>query len=337
MGARLKAPQGLVGFVALAFLALAMACGSATGGPSPNPLYTEMLKAAGVMQEASRILYAEKSARGLLPSDGADPNRTGMIGFEYTPMTTEQADAPSKRTTTNPDFAAALVRLVASLGLPPGTPVVLALSGSFVGADVAMLAAVEVLDLRPVLVVSAGTSQWGANNPEFNLLDMLALFRERGVIRTRATVAVIGGPDGAGAGMDDNARAALRASAARDRVPLVETHPLSAVIDGIVAHVDAALGGSKPGAVINVGGAVIGPGTCNESFTFPTGITTTPLPCSGGGTPGVLMRYLSPDVPAVQILNIRRLAIDLGLPYDPIPLPAPGENPAVYGPRPAAR
>jgi poly-gamma-glutamate system protein len=298
---------------------------------APHPRHAQMIAAANVMPAASAILYAERAARGLLPPDGADPNRTGMIGFEYTPMTTEQADLPSKRTTTNPDFAAALVRLLDTLQLPPKTPVVLALSGSYVGADVAMLAAVEALDLKPVLVVSAGTSQWGANNPEFNLLDMLAVLRERGLIRTPVTVAVIGGPDGAGAGMDDAARAALRASAARHGAPLVEARPLKAVIDGIVAAVDRALAGARPGAVINVGGAVIGPGTCNESFTFPPGITTVPLPCSGGGTPGVLMRYLSPEVPAVQILNMMRLSAELGLPYDPVPLPVPGENLAVYG------
>jgi poly-gamma-glutamate system protein len=318
--------------------ALPMIAGVVLGGASgqlANPRYAEMVAAAEVMRKASAILYAEKAARGLLPPEGADPNRTGMIGFEYTPMTTEQADLPSKRTTTNPDFAAALIRLLDTLHLPAESPVVLALSGSYVGADVAMLAAVEALRLKPVLVVSAGTSQWGANNPEFNLLDMLALLRERGLIRTRTTVAVIGGPDGAGAGMDDAARAALRASAARDGVPLVEARPLAAVIDGIVDHVDRGLAGAKPRAVINVGGAVIGPGTCNESFTFPPGITTRPLPCSGGGTPGVLMRYLSPEVPAVQILNMMRLSAEFGLPYDPVPLPVPGANVAVYGLPPA--
>jgi poly-gamma-glutamate system protein len=226
--------------------------------------------------------------------------------------------------------------LIDGLHLPALTPVVLVLSGSYVGADVAMLAALEALDLRPVVVISAGTSQWGANNPEFNILDILALLRERGLIRSAVTVAAIGGPDGAGAGMDDPTQAALRASAARHGVPLVEAHPLAAVVDGLVGRANAALAGATAGAVINVGGAVVGPGTCNESFTFPSGVTAAPVPCSGGGTPGVLMRFLSPDVPAVHILNIMRLAAQMDLPFDPMPLPRPGDNLALYGPRPAA-
>jgi poly-gamma-glutamate system protein len=301
-----------------------------------NNRYPEMIRAAHVMQEASALLYAEKTARQLQPPDGADPNRTGMIGFEHTPMTTEIGELPSKRTTTNPDFAAALVRLIDGLHLPPHAPVVLVLSGSFVGADVAMVAALEALELSPVVVVSAGTSQWGANNPEFNILDILALLRERGIIRTNVAVTAIGGFDGAGAGMDDASRAALRESAARHGVPLVEAHPLSAVIDGLVEQANRALAGAKPAAVINVGGAVVGPGTCNESYGFPSGVTKVPVPCTGSGTPGVLMRYLTPDVPAVHVLNIMRMAGEMQLPFDPVPLPKVGENLAVYGPPPPA-
>jgi poly-gamma-glutamate system protein len=308
----------------------------ASAPAAPNLRYTEMMAAARVMQEAGTILYGEKAARGLLPPQGADPNRTGMIGFEYTPMTTEIGQLPSKRTTTNPDFAAALVRLIDGLQLPPRAPVVVVLSGSFVGADVAMVAALEALDLMPVVVASAGTSQWGGNNPEFNILDILSLLRERGLIRVPVTAAAIGGFDGAGAGMDEPTRAILRASAARRGVPLVEAHPLTAVIDGLVEHANRALAGKRPAAVINVGGAVVGPGTCNESFTFPSGVTKAPLSCTGSGTPGVLMRYLAPDVPAIHILNIMRLAREMSLPFDPVPLPKPGDSLAVYGPLPSA-
>jgi poly-gamma-glutamate system protein len=327
MGPRLT----LLGFAG-GFAACAIAAGvAASAQVTANSRYPEMIRAARVMQEASALLYTEKTARQLLPPEGADPNRTGMIGFEYTPMTTEIGELPSKRTTTNPDFAAALVRLIDGLHLPPRAPVVLVLSGSFVGADVAMVAALETLELTPVVVVSAGTSQWGANNAEFNILDILALLRERGLIRASVTVTAIGGFDGAGAGMDEASRAALRASAARHGVPLVEAHPLSAVIDGLVDQANSALAGRTPVAVINVGGAVVGPGTCNESFTFPSGVTKTPLPCSGSGTPGVLMRYLAPDVPAVHVLNIMRMAAEMQLPFDPVPLPKVGENLALYG------
>jgi hypothetical protein len=35
--------------------------------------------------------------------------------------------------------------------------------------------------------------------------------------------------------------------------------------------------------------------------------------------------------PVLHILNVRRLAVDWGLPFDPVPLPAIGDNARIYG------
>src|SRR5499426_2820261 len=93
-----------------------------------HPQFAEMLMAARSMQAASRVLWFEKEMRGLTPPMQVDPNRTGMIGQEYTPITTTIGELPAKRTATNPDFAAAVVRQIASLGLARGTPVVIVVS-----------------------------------------------------------------------------------------------------------------------------------------------------------------------------------------------------------------
>ncbi len=301
--------------------------------PPTHARFPEMLNAARTVQAASRVLRAEKEARGLMAPPEADPNRTGMIGQEYTIITTTTGDLESKRTATNPDFAAALVRLVASLGLPRGTPVVIVLSGSFVGGNVAIIAAVEALGLRPVIVTSLGASMWGANDPEFDWLDMAALLRERGVIRAATVATVLGGEGAVGGGMDPAAVAALRQSAVRDGVPIVEVRPFPALIDALLARIDAALAGEAPGAVVNVGGALIGLGSCRESFEFPTGLTRRPMSCTAGA-PGIAIRLVERGLPVVHVLNMRRLAVEFGLPIDPVPLPAPGDNNVVYGSSP---
>jgi poly-gamma-glutamate system protein len=305
-----------------------------------HPRYVEMLAAARTMQAASRVLATEKQARALMQGPDADPNRTGMIGSEFTAITTTLGDLASKRTTTNPDFAAAVVRVVATLDLPHGTPVVVVLSGSFVGGNIAAIAAAEALGLRPVVIASLSASMWGATDPQFNWLDMATLLRERGVIRARVIAAVLGGDGAVGGSMDAAGVAALRASAARDGVAVIEARPLAALIDALLARIEAALvdaaGGeaasrkAAPGAVLNVGGALIGLGSCAESYEFPPGLTTRPLPCSAG-TPGLAMRLANDGVPVLQILNIRKLAVEWGLPFDPVPLPTPGNNTAVYG------
>ena len=295
-----------------------------------HPQFAEMLMAARSMQAASRVLWMEKDARGLTPSAQADPNRTGMIGQEYTPITTTIGELPAKRTATNPDFAAALVRQIASLQLARGAPVVIVVSGSFVGGDIAAIAATETLGLRPIVVASLSASMWGANEPEFNLTDMLATLRERNVIRTRAVAAVLGGGGAIGGSMDADSVAALRRSAARDGVPIVEARPVAAVIDALLTRINATAGNARPGAVINVGGALIGLGSCRESHEWPPGLTRKSLPCSDG-TPGLAMRLAADGLPVLHIINMRRLALEWGLPFDPTPLPIPGNNTAIYG------
>src|SRR3546814_10775357 len=95
-----------------------------------------------------------------------------MIGPEFTVITTSLGSLPAKRTTTLPDFAGALVREIKALDLPAGTPVVIVVSGSLVGANIATIAATEALGLRPVVISSTGASMWGATDPDFTWLDI---------------------------------------------------------------------------------------------------------------------------------------------------------------------
>ena len=97
----------------------------------------------------------------------------------------------------------------------------------------------------------------------------------------------------------------------------------------------AALGdGVRPGAVVNVGGALVGLGSCRESYELAPGLSKRPLPCTTG-TPGLAMRLSADGVPLLHVLNMRRLAVELGLPFDPVPLPTPGNNRAIYGSAPS--
>jgi poly-gamma-glutamate system protein len=301
-----------------------------------HPRYAEMLTAARTLQAASRVLYAEKEARGLLPPAGADPNRTGMIGYEYTPLTTTVGDLAAKRTTTNPDFAAAEVRVLASLGLEPGTPVVVILSGSFVGGGIGTVAALEALQLKPLIIASLGASMWGANNPEFNLLDILTLLYRDGVIYTRPIATVPGGEGAIASGMEPEVVDMLYRSAERAGVPMVEQASFPALIDDLEARIAAAAGPGGVGAIINVGGALIGLGSCRESFTFPHGLTIAAVPCTAGQS-GLVMRLATGALPVLHVLNIRQLSLEWGLPFDPIPLPSPGNSPRVYGSAPRDR
>jgi poly-gamma-glutamate system protein len=301
------------------------------GSGLTHPRYPEMLQAARAVQAAQTVMWNDKVALGLAQGPDFDPNQTGMIGSEYTELTSTLGDLPSKRTTTNPDFAAAMVRIISRLHLPAGTPVVVIISGSFVGGDIATIAALEALQLEPILLSSLTASMFGANDVGYNLLDIFEALHERQVIRTAPIAAVLGADGAVGGGIDAAALAELEADAARTGVPIVVAEPLSALIDLLMRRIDAALDGGRPGLVINVGGASIGLGSCEESYAFPVGLTEQQIPCTNG-TPGVAMRLAEQGLPVLNVLEIRRLALEMGLPFDPVPLPGPGNNRAVYGP-----
>src|SRR5262249_31313687 len=101
-------------------------------------------------------------------------------------------------------------------------------------------------------------------------------------------------------------------------------------IDELLARINAAASDARPGLVINVGGALIGLGSCRESHELPPGLTRKPPPCSDG-TPGLAMRLAAERAPIPPLINLRRLALEWGLPFDPTPLPIPGNNRAIYG------
>ena len=66
-------------------------------------------------------ILKEKINRGLEIDKSLDKNEIGLIGLEWSGITTTLGDIEAKRTSTNPDFAALLVKLFKEAGLKRGT------------------------------------------------------------------------------------------------------------------------------------------------------------------------------------------------------------------------
>ena len=147
-----------------------------------HPYYGQQVLAAQIMKQSLEILKEARLERGIPLDRELDPNETGLIGHEFTMITTSIGNLEAKRTSTNPSFAALLVRLFHEAGLEPGASVAIGASGSFPGLIVATLAACEAMDLKPLLFYSVGASMYGANIPEFTFIDMLDALHEDEVL-----------------------------------------------------------------------------------------------------------------------------------------------------------
>lgn len=291
-----------------------------------------LLAAATTMQHASQVIRKEKTQRNLMQGERLDPNRTGLVGPEWSETTTTLGDLPAKRTLTNPDTAALVARLLHESRLKAGDTVAVVLSGSFVGANVAVMSAIEAYGLKSAVLTSLGASMYGAADPAFTWLDMESAVRAARIWRSGSLAALLGGESAMARGLGEQPRRDLEASARRAGVPLIAGSTLADAVKGSAAALglDAPpAAAAAPKLLINVGGAQAALGDCRQSADIPAGLIAQPLPCSG--TPGLVHTALARGIPVLNIHKVKALAQRYGLPFDPVPLPMPGRNAFIYG------
>jgi poly-gamma-glutamate system protein len=325
---RPTAPHILVAMTALALLVGAAAVRIAPVRPAPAP---EMLRAATIMAEASAAVRDARVRAGIAIDAGADPNRTGLIGLEWSPITTTLGALSAKRTTTNPNVAAGLVRWLRDAGVRERSVVAIGASGSFPGLIIATVAAAQALGAEPLVITSTAASTWGANDPRFTWMDIeTALVRAR--TWPRSLAASLGGDGDGAADLTPEARALLRARIDAADVPLIGGASLRERIAVRMAVYDRAAASRPIAAFVNVGGASANVGTCPEVLRVRPGVHRTLPRCSG--EPGVMWVMQNRGVPVIHLLHVDGVAAAFGLPIDPVPLPAPGRGAPFTRPSP---
>lgn len=156
----------------LASLVLVLACAltvkSARRVPAED--YAVRVDAAEQLEACMERVKAYKAELGIPLSD-EDRHETGMLGEDYTPITTTIGAPDAKRTTANPDMAALCVQLLEEAGVKAGDTVGAGFSGSFPAMDLAVLCACAAMDVKVIYIASAGASTYGANQIDLTLPD----------------------------------------------------------------------------------------------------------------------------------------------------------------------
>lgn len=333
----------------------------------PLPCREAMVAAAETMKEAISAIRQARISRGIPIDPRYDPNRTGLIGMDFTPTTTTVGSLAAKRTATSPEAAALLVRLLTEAGVGQGDVVAIGASGSFPGFIVATLSACKALGVTPILITSLGASSWGANIPEFTWLDMEQALADAGVFEWKSVAVSLGGDDDQGGGLPGEGVEALKDAVARasvlsgaggppwgddsstaSRVDLWATSgadrstapnpegPVFIADSSIDRSVEirmqtykAAARGHRLAAFVNIGGASANVGTSAAFLKVKPGLHLTLPPCLEQGK-GVMFRMSEDGVPVIHLLHVEGLAQNYGLRFDPIPLPEPGEGKVYY-------
>ncbi len=316
---RMKAVYILAG-LSLLFLALAKLTAE-----RPLPERGEMLKAARLMQTATERIDRCRENQGIAVDPAEDINRTGLIGLDRSSITTSLGNLGAKRTTINPNFAALVVRLLYKAGVRSGDPVAIGASSSFPALVVATLCAIKALEGRSLLICSLGASQWGANRPDFSWLEIQDCLRRSGAIEVEPIALSLGGEGDVGQDMSPAGRSHLTRRAEESGVPFLAEPNLEQNVRRRLSLYQVAAGGRALKAFVNIGGGYANMGTDSEILKVSPGLATfsrIPPPPQRG----VIFEMAARGVPVIHLLYVKGLCERYGLPWDPRPLPQPGQG-----------
>ena len=280
------------------------------------------------MAETEEYLKLKMEALGIT-AQPEDLNNTLLIGPEITELTTTNGSVEAKRTSLVPDMAAMMVLFYDRAGLKEGDTVAIGTSGSFPGLAIASIAAAQTMGLKTKVIASLGASMFGATRVEFNIFDILLSMREGGFADFELTAVSQGseGDRGGGAwdgflyeGTKEIFREICAETATGTEAVFIDEEDLCA---GIIIRLDL-LGDVD--IFVNVGGSVVCSGTTTRSLDVPAGLVVSFDGIPEDATRGLVFEYLAEGIPVVNLLNVRQLAADNGIPYDPVPMPQIGES-----------
>lgn len=322
-------PQGtpLFAFVFIAILAIgALASVEHFQIVKKKPYYTEKVIASKLALEAMELVKDERLDRGMPIDPQADPSGSGLIGSFVTSVTSEAADLEVKQTSVNPNFAAVVVELLKEAGTKDSDPVAVSFSGSFPALNIAACAAMATLHLKPIIISSASSSQWGANNPDFLWIDMEHFLNGKGIFPFRSVAASMGGKHDRAAELTEKGRREILQAINRNGLTLIKS---GTVRENIDHRMNIYLEKARPRVYLNVGGGRAAVGIRPLKRLLKPGLLFSDLP-AGERTDSAIRRFLKEGVPVIHLGDIKELARQYRLPVSPTTVPKIGEGGVYY-------
>ena len=143
----------------------------------PASNYGLKIKAARIMKETLSKISSEIKTQTYYKE--RDIFKSNLIGVDSlsSNMTTKLGKLESKVAVTNPNFSALFIELLSKIDsslidVNNQDTIAVSYTGSFPGANIALLSACKALNIHPVIISSLGSSEWGANKLEMTWIDI---------------------------------------------------------------------------------------------------------------------------------------------------------------------
>ncbi|NLE34546.1 MAG: poly-gamma-glutamate system protein [Bacteroidales bacterium] len=279
--------------------------------PLPLPYTDDMHEAVTLAENMFGVIDRLKKERNIRSDAHSNVPYNYMIGNEWSEITTTLGSLDSKETSTNPDFAALIVRLLNEAGISSGDTVGVILSGSFPSLAISALAALQTMEIEPVVMSSVGASTYGANQPGATWIDMETALRQNG-LRFKSVLISVGAGGDTGEGLLPEGMAAIVSAAHRNHVELfVPANLQESILKREVIFREANIS-----LLINIGGNETALGGCSHALGIPNGLSYTMTHCNDGDR-GLISRLNESGIPFINMLDIKDLASRYGIAVAP--------------------
>lgn len=315
--------------VGLACLGLALyAVSEKSLAPVPEVSAKRKIDAVRLMVKAEGAILAAKRQRNIPVDRENDPEKYGIIGPQFSLITTDRGSQTAKSLAAHPNFAAAVTQMFLEARVGPGDLVAVGMTGSLPGLNLAVLAACKALGAEPAIVTSVGSSMFGATDPELTWLDMESVMISKNILPFRSLGASLGGGGDVGRGLSPAGRQLLLDATQRNGVRLLQSEKLLESVRQRVALYDseAALRGKEIKLYVNVGGGVASLGGAQNARLIPAGLTRK-LAARNYPNRGVINVLAERGIPVLHLLDVERLARLNGITDDAGETTRPGEGP----------
>lgn len=276
-----------------------------------SPYYKEMMEASTKMKNMSAEIKNERIRRGIEIDKSFDINETGLIGEEWSEITTTLGNLESKRTSTNPDFAALMVKLFKEKGLKKGDTIAANLSSSFPALNLSLIAAADTLGLNAIMVNSVGASTYGGNIENFTYLDMENHLFSKGMIQNRSRGFSLGGIRDIGKEFEDEIKEKIIEKNKGYGLEFFYNENLEKNIEERYNYF-VKESNNKIKAFVNIGGNLLSIGDSVDIIVNSKVI----LDKNTNMKRGLVGKFLKDEIPVFYFLNLKGIATAYNLPFD---------------------